>query len=212
MTYNASIPQPTDLISNSQPQLLANFSQLNTQFGIDHTAFNTGSGNGDGFHKKVTLANVSAPGTPVSPITVIFSKTVSTKQELHFINDTATTQITSGGLPIWKGGTVGDTGVVTLAGTSNGKIVLPNGLTYIWGVISAPSSGTSTQTFAQSGFATACFNVQLTGARAASSSVQSLYIDSTAAGGFTNGLSKTQFKLTCTSGSFTQVYYFAVGN
>ncbi len=62
MTYNPNIPQPTDNLSNSQAQFLANFNQLNVQFAIDHTGFNTGSGNGDGFHKKVTLpGNVAVP-------------------------------------------------------------------------------------------------------------------------------------------------------
>lgn len=62
MTYNPNIPQPTDNLSNSQGQFLANFDQLNQQFEIDHTGFNTGSGNGDGFHKKVTLpGNVATP-------------------------------------------------------------------------------------------------------------------------------------------------------
>jgi len=38
MSYNASIPQATDLISQSQSQIQTNFSQANTAFGIDHTA------------------------------------------------------------------------------------------------------------------------------------------------------------------------------
>ncbi len=54
ITYNPAIPQPTNLISASQPQVLTNFAQLNTQFGVDHSPFYTGSGNGTGLHKKVT--------------------------------------------------------------------------------------------------------------------------------------------------------------
>lgn len=77
MTYNANIPQGTDNISVSQAQLLGNFGQLNSQFGIDHTAFNTGSGNGDGFHKKVTLPGNVTPPTPGAGICTIYGKTTT---------------------------------------------------------------------------------------------------------------------------------------
>lgn len=53
MTYNNAIPQPTDLISQSQGQILDNFAQLNAQFGMDHDPFVTSGANGVGFHKKV---------------------------------------------------------------------------------------------------------------------------------------------------------------
>lgn len=91
-TYNSAIPQPTDLISNSQSQILGNFDQLNTQFAIDHTAFNTGSGNGDGFHKKVTLATKNTPGAQTDPSSAIYSAsgTASTVAELFYKNQNAT--------------------------------------------------------------------------------------------------------------------------
>ena len=54
MTYNPAIPLVGDALSTSQPQMQNNFNQLNVQFGVDHSAFNTGVGNGTGFHKKVT--------------------------------------------------------------------------------------------------------------------------------------------------------------
>lgn len=69
MTYNPNIPVGTDNLSASQVQILDNFGQLNAQFGIDHTAFNTGSGNGDGFHKKVTFVSQGAdPATGVNQV------------------------------------------------------------------------------------------------------------------------------------------------
>lgn len=77
MTYNPNIPQGTDNISVSQAQILGNFGQLNTQFAIDHTAFNTGSGNGDGFHKKVTLPGNVTPPTPAANFCSIYGKTTS---------------------------------------------------------------------------------------------------------------------------------------
>lgn len=62
--YNPSIPLSTDLISSSQPEIKENFGQLNSQFGIEHVAFNNGGSNGSGLHKQTTFPNLSVP-TPV---------------------------------------------------------------------------------------------------------------------------------------------------
>ncbi len=86
-TYNPSIPLSTDLISDSQSEILGNFGQLNTQFGIDHIAFNTGSGNGTGFHKQVTFtAPLGSDPTPSSTQGILYTKTAasSSKTELFF--------------------------------------------------------------------------------------------------------------------------------
>jgi hypothetical protein len=87
-TYNAAIPQPSNLISNSQSQIFGNFDQLNNQFAIDHTAFNTGSGNGDGFHKKITFSNVLATPSPSNPVSVLYTKATggAGTQQLYFKN------------------------------------------------------------------------------------------------------------------------------
>lgn len=60
MTYTANIPQSSDDPSQSQPLILANFQQLNIQYGTsgDHIPFTASSGNGK--HKKVTWLNQSA--------------------------------------------------------------------------------------------------------------------------------------------------------
>ena len=62
MTYNPNIPLSTDLISTSQSEIKDNFTQLNDQFKIDHTAFYVAatSANGDGFHKQVTMVTFGA--------------------------------------------------------------------------------------------------------------------------------------------------------
>lgn len=65
MTYSPNIPQATDNPSNSQPLILENFQQLNTQFGTDtadgtggdHVLFNAVLNNGK--HNRVTLLNQS---------------------------------------------------------------------------------------------------------------------------------------------------------
>lgn len=103
MTFDPAIPQATDLLSNSQQDLLDNFSQLNTQFGIDHTAFNTGSGNGDGFHKKVTFPSAPVIAAPAGTKSIVYPKAVSAIQELHFQNSTKEIQITDSGLTASSG-------------------------------------------------------------------------------------------------------------
>lgn len=65
--YTPDIPAATDLISVSQGQIQDNFTQLNTQFGIDHSPFWTGSANGTGFHDQVTMPAATAPGSQTDP-------------------------------------------------------------------------------------------------------------------------------------------------
>lgn len=61
MTYQPGIPAGNDNLSQSQGDIQDNFNQLNVQFAIDHTAFNTGSGNGDGLHKQIHFPLFTAP-------------------------------------------------------------------------------------------------------------------------------------------------------
>jgi hypothetical protein len=134
MTYNPNIPQATDLISNSQPQILANFNQLNVQFGVDHQAFNTGSGNGDGTHKQITFDNAPTEPTPSGTISNIFPLLVGSNQELFFKN--ASTEYNGAGKVQLTGASVLNT---------NGYITLPNALIIQWGIGTWTPPGTATQ-------------------------------------------------------------------
>lgn len=96
MSYNPNIPQSTDPISQSQSQILTNFSQANTAFGIDHTNLATASN--QGFHKQVTYQNVSAvvPATLTTfPQAVSYTRSFGTApnraQELYFAVQRETT-------------------------------------------------------------------------------------------------------------------------
>ena len=99
MTFSPTIPQATDLISNSQADLLTNFGQLNTQYGADHDGFNTGSGNGSGMHDQVTfLANQSAPSltrNSVTGVSGLYANAVSALSQLFFQNSTQNVQLTN---------------------------------------------------------------------------------------------------------------------
>lgn len=62
-TFDPNIPQPTNLLSNSQNDLLNNMQALDTVFGIDHFAFSNGTTN-SGFHQNVTTPSFgSHPAT-----------------------------------------------------------------------------------------------------------------------------------------------------
>lgn len=94
-TYNPNIPQPTDNISTSQGDLLNNFSQLNIQFSREHTAFNTGTGNGDGHHKQITFNSPTSVATITSPASILFPAVDSTGlSQLFFANQNGSQQIT----------------------------------------------------------------------------------------------------------------------
>lgn len=67
MTFNPNIPQPGDELSDSQGDILTNFSTSNSSFGIDHYAFADLTAN-NGKHKYVTSPLV--PGG-VHPVTAV---------------------------------------------------------------------------------------------------------------------------------------------
>ena len=81
MTFDPNIPQPTDFISTSQAQVLINFSQVDTIFGIDHVKFSSGSAQA-GEHNKVTFVQQgSDPTTGVNEL-ALYSKAASGQPEL----------------------------------------------------------------------------------------------------------------------------------
>ena len=63
MAYTANIPQPTDQINNSQPQLLANFQSIDTLVNVNHVNFDDPSGN-QGKHKWSAYPGPSPSYTP----------------------------------------------------------------------------------------------------------------------------------------------------
>lgn len=58
MSYNVGIPAAGTKIKNTYSLLAQNFSQLNTQFSVDHVALTAGSDNGE--HKQVTFETTRA--------------------------------------------------------------------------------------------------------------------------------------------------------
>lgn len=148
MVYDPTIPQPTDLISASQAQLLANFAAIDsatTGFAVDHTTL-TDAANG-GKHKKMTMVQQgSAPATGVSEV-ALYTKALGGDPELYLRRASSGTEVLmTRGAPT----------------SSSGEGVAFGGLQIraASGTISSQSQGF---TFS-SAFATACISVMVTNA------------------------------------------------
>lgn len=88
MPYNASIPNPNDLLSVSQGDIRNNFTTANASFGVDHTAFDININ--PGYHKVVHLLtpNPNANPAPIANIGQLYSREITqfgaTDEALHF--------------------------------------------------------------------------------------------------------------------------------
>lgn len=81
MSFNPSIPQPGDFLSDSQGDLLINFDQLNTIFSQDHVAFNAAADNGK--HKKVTFVSQATDPDSTENEYVLYAKEDGTDTEIY---------------------------------------------------------------------------------------------------------------------------------
>jgi len=81
MTYQPSIPQPNDDMSDSQADLLGNFQQLNTQFGVNHVAFDDATNPGK--HNMCTFVEQAADAPSAEGEHLIYSKDDSGDTELY---------------------------------------------------------------------------------------------------------------------------------
>jgi len=74
-TFYENIPQATDVIAQSQPQLLQNFKSTDGILDVDHYTFESaGMASGDdGYHKQITLPLTTSQGTQSGLASVISS-------------------------------------------------------------------------------------------------------------------------------------------
>lgn len=96
-TFYENIPQATDVISQSQPQLLQNFSSIDSILDVDHYTFESAGGD-DGFHRKVTFPLIGSSVLPVGAVGIVNTQTANSKSELFYLNSTENIQITNSGL------------------------------------------------------------------------------------------------------------------
>ena len=128
MAFTQNIPQPADVISQSQPQLLANFQAINTFVDVNHVAFN---GADQGKHKFVTM-----PEQGAAPITLANEGVLFTAQGAY----TGTTELYYG-LESAGGFDSITEGLNAAAGWSG----LPSGLLIKWGTVTIPVEAVLTQ-------------------------------------------------------------------
>lgn len=157
MAFNSNIPQPTDQMSQSQQDILDNFTEINTFVTVDHVAFN---GVNQGQHAKVTLPVLAAPAFP-NPATdggfYNAAYATSTKNEVfvHKHNSAADVDI-----PM----TASILGSNPAPGTS-GWTYLPSGILLKWGQSGFSNAGVAVNLNAGGDLGpnfTALYNVQAT--------------------------------------------------
>lgn len=91
MSFNSNIPQPSDLISVSQGDLLNNFTSMQSTYNTDHFGFNPVTNLG--FHKHVTLPDQTAtPPAPGVGFGAEFAQTVNSATYPFWVRDGSTTQ------------------------------------------------------------------------------------------------------------------------
>lgn len=96
MTFNPSIPKSTDLLSNSQADLLANNGALNASFSRNHIALNIATNNGK--HTFIEMPVSAAIPTPIPALIngegTLYTKNVATtsSSELFYTPDTSGTE------------------------------------------------------------------------------------------------------------------------
>lgn len=82
--YLPNIPQPGDVLSISQGQILGNFQKADSSFGNDHYAFSNGSAN-NGKHQVIrTPDQVTDPATATSEPAIYAKSVFTTPQVLQF--------------------------------------------------------------------------------------------------------------------------------
>lgn len=93
MTYNPNIPMSTDLISDSQANLLTNFGQLDTVFGQDHIEYSAAVDRGK--HKFSTYTDqVGTEPTPAANELAAYAATVGGITSLRYRKDNTTVAYT----------------------------------------------------------------------------------------------------------------------
>lgn len=104
MSYNPSIPQANDDPSDSQLQLLNNFSSLNTQFNVNHIPFSAAVNRG--YHTKIFFPDGVPDPNLISPLSSLYTKIVAGKAQLFFQNNSNASDVVQlTNLPITTTGT-----------------------------------------------------------------------------------------------------------
>ncbi len=191
MTFNANIPQATDLISQSQSQIQTNFSQSNTAFGVDHTAFDVVSNQGK--HKKSTYVEQAANPTTAVNEMALFSKDLAGTTTLYLRKESNGTVIQMSGQDPFI--------------AASGSSFLPGGIIIKWG--NATVTNTQTVSFA-SAFPSNCFQVVCQPISASGVTTVNDYVY--VASSNVNGFNATAVRRISLQGNTVTFSYIAIGN
>ena len=174
MTYQPGIPTGSVPLNQDYLNLQANFTQINTQWAVDHVPLTSTSGSPpNGYHKSIHMVPISTPTSnppnnyPINGYTAttgygqLLNATVNdginTDQMLFFLTGgNRLMQLTRNFVPV---------------ANTNGYTFLPGGVIMQWGIVAGSSSSSIPVTFATSNiaFPNACFNVSVVAVRPSSS-------------------------------------------
>ena len=123
MAYNPNIPQPVNNIANSQADLLANFTAMNTYLSVDHNSFNTTN---TGKHKQVTYLNQNGNAATPDGFIAFYNNTsaLTGNPELFKVNSFGSNLVQNKQFEFTGSGIASD-----------GWSYLPSGLIIKWGVV-----------------------------------------------------------------------------
>lgn len=131
MPFDPTIPQPTDLLSDSQTALLANNGFLNTSFGTDHYPFNDATTN-NGKHQVIQMpVQTAIPSTVLDPKFYSYQQPTGNAGVLQYLkgpND----EVQSPLLPLQSAATG-----ISLASAGTATVFDFTGMIYCYGIIMA---------------------------------------------------------------------------
>lgn len=184
MTFQPNIPQPSDLISVSQNDILQNFQSIDTAWNVNHEDFNAVSA---GKHIKLELTNQSpAPAGSASQF-LLFSQTSSGQSETWYRRNAEGTAYQLTG----KNPTT----------STKGSTFLPGGLLMQWDFLTGASKNDGAVISFLNTFSATPYSIQLTASRNGTST-NVLNATSVSSSGFT---------LRTSSNSNDGVWYLAIG-
>lgn len=171
-----NIPLPSDVLSVSQQDIRANFSQANTSFGTDHFAFSDQTAQ-NGIHKQVRLQN-QVPAGFAPGDGALYAQLIA-----------------GNSWPVWQNAT-GATIMMSspTQALTNGYCSLPGGLLLRglllqWGVIATTGAVTPVLfVTSNKNFPTACFNVLITPSVASVNNNQQFSVGNVSSTGFSIGV------------------------
>lgn len=114
MAYKSNIPQPTQQISQSQSDILNNFTEINTFVNVDHVGFGAADA---GKHAKTTFPQSVAPAAVGASEVGVYCADLNGNPEL-FINKTASQIPFTAALKATPGWTILPSGIIMKWGSA----------------------------------------------------------------------------------------------